>query len=149
MALKRRNKVEPEFSLAAMIDVIFLLLMFFMLTSKFVTPNALNLSLPSSSSTSMASPALAVSVDVKGNFYLDRDKIDKTRLLNSLKSRVTASGKPLSETTITVNAERGVPIEDVVFILDVANKLKVKTILATDPEKDNLLLYQLNSASRL
>ncbi len=135
MALKRRNKVEPEFSLAAMIDVIFLLLMFFMLTSKFVTPNALNLQLPSSSSTSMASPALAVSVDTKGNFYLDRDKIGKDRLLNSLKSRIAASGKSLTETTITVNAERGVPIEDVVFILDIANKLKVKTILATDPEK--------------
>ena len=56
MGLKRRQRVEPEFSLAAMIDVIFLLLMFFMLTSKFVTPNALNLSLPSSSSTTMASP---------------------------------------------------------------------------------------------
>jgi biopolymer transport protein ExbD len=136
MALKRRNKVEPEFSLAAMIDVIFLLLMFFMLTSKFVTPNALNLALPSSSSTSMASPALAVSVNTKGDFYLDRDKIVKDRLLNSIKSRITASGKPISETTITVNAERGVPIEDVVFILDIANKLKVKTILATDPEKE-------------
>jgi biopolymer transport protein ExbD len=136
MALKRRNKVEPEFSLAAMIDVIFLLLMFFMLTSKFVTPNALNLQLPSSSSTTMASPALAVSVDTKGNFYLDRDKVAKERLLNSLKSRITASGKKIEETTITVNAERGVPIEDVVFILDIANKLKVKTILATDAEKE-------------
>jgi biopolymer transport protein ExbD len=136
MALKRRNKVEPEFSLAAMIDVIFLLLMFFMLTSKFVTPNALNLQLPSSSSTTMASPALAVSVDTKGNFYLDRDKVGKDRLLNSLKSRIAASGKKIEETTITVNAERGVPIEDVVFILDIANKLKVKTILATDAEKE-------------
>jgi biopolymer transport protein ExbD len=134
MALKRRAKVEPEFSLAAMIDVIFLLLMFFMLTSKFVTPNALNLSLPSSSSTSMASPALAVSVTTKGEYYIDLTKMDKTRLLNALKARISASGKPSTETTITVNAERGVPIEDVVFILDIANKLKVKTILATDPE---------------
>ncbi|HND88191.1 MAG TPA: biopolymer transporter ExbD, partial [Saprospiraceae bacterium] len=66
MGLKRRNKVEPEFSLAAMIDVIFLLLMFFMLTSKFVTPNALNLALPSSNSTTMASPSLTVSVDAAG-----------------------------------------------------------------------------------
>jgi biopolymer transport protein ExbD len=136
MALKRRAKVEPEFSLAAMIDVIFLLLMFFMLTSKFVTPNALNLQLPSSSSTSMASPALAVSVDNKGNFYLDRDKIGKERLLNSLKSRIAATGKPLTETTVTVNAETGTPIEDVVFILDIANTLKVKTILATDAMKE-------------
>ena len=135
MALKRRAKVEPEFSLAAMIDVIFLLLMFFMLTSKFVTPNALNLQLPSSSSTTMASPALAVSVDNKGNFYLDRDKVGKERLMTGLNSRIKASGKPVSETTITVNAERGTPIEDVVFILDIANKLKVKTILATDAEK--------------
>jgi biopolymer transport protein ExbD len=136
MALKRRNKVEPEFSLAAMIDVIFLLLMFFMLTSKFVTPNALNLQLPSSSSTTMASPSLSVSVTTKGEYYIDRTKHEKTRLQSALNSRIVASGKPLTETTITINAERGVPIEDVVFLLNIANKLKVKTILATDAEKE-------------
>ncbi len=138
MGLKRRQKVEPEFSLAAMIDVIFLLLMFFMLTSKFVTPNALNLSLPSSSSTTMASPSLAISIDAESNFYFEVDgktsKIARERLQASLETKMKAMGKDPQSTTITVVAEKSVPVNDVVFVLDIANKLKVKTILATDPD---------------
>ncbi|MEY3240083.1 MAG: hypothetical protein RIR11_1521 [Bacteroidota bacterium] len=138
MGLKRRQRVEPEFSLAAMIDVIFLLLMFFMLTSKFVTPNALNLSLPSSSSTTMASPSLAISIDAQSNFYFETDgkttKIARERLQATLETKMKAMGKTPDNTTITVVAEKSVPVNDVVFILDIANKLKVKTILATDPD---------------
>ena len=135
MGLKRRIRVEPEFSLAAMIDVIFLLLMFFMLTSKFVTPNALNLSLPSSSATTMASPSLAVSIDKNGVYYLDAKRTPEANLENALKSRISAMGKEPKGTTITVVAEKGTAIENVVFILDIANRLQVKTILATDPKQ--------------
>jgi biopolymer transport protein ExbD len=138
MGLKRRQRVEPEFSLAAMIDVIFLLLMFFMLTSKFVTPNALNLSLPSSSSTTMASPALAVSIDAQSNFYFEIDgratKVIKEKLQASLEAKLKSMGKAPDATTVTVVAEKTVPIVDVVYVLDIANKLKLKTILATDPD---------------
>lgn len=134
MGLKRRQRVEPEFSLAAMIDVIFLLLMFFMLTSKFVTPNALNLSLPSSTSTSMASPALAVSITAAGKFYLDSSPIAEASLENGLKAKIKTMGKDIKATTITVVAEKGTPIESVVAVLDVANRLQLKTILATDPK---------------
>lgn len=138
MGLKRRQRVEPEFSLAAMIDVIFLLLMFFMLTSKFVTPNALNLSLPSSSSTTMASPALAVSIDANSNFYFELDgratKIVKEKLQASLEAKMRSMGKTPENTTITVVAEKTVPVDDVVYVLDIANRMKLKTILATDPE---------------
>lgn len=117
-----------------MIDVIFLLLMFFMLTSKFVTPNALNLSLPSSNSTTMASPSLAVSIDAAGKFYLDAKPIAEAALENGLKAKIKSMGKDLKSTTITVVAEKGTPIENVVTVLDVANRLQVKTILATDPK---------------
>jgi biopolymer transport protein ExbD len=138
MGLKRRQRVEPEFSLAAMIDVIFLLLMFFMLTSKFVTPNALNLSLPSSSSTTMADPQLAVSIDAESNFYFELDgkttKIVRERLQTSLETKLKSMGKNPQTSTITVVAEKTVPVNDVVYILDIANKLKIKTILATDPD---------------
>ena len=133
MGLKRRIRVKPEFSLAAMIDVIFLLLMFFMLTSNFVTPNALNLQLPSSTSKSMASPALSVSVKSDGTFYIDTKNIDKTRLEAALRSRI--AGKDPASTTITVAADKAATVEDVVFILDIANRLKVKTILATSPDQ--------------
>ncbi len=137
MALKRRNRVEPEFSLAAMIDVIFLLLMFFMLTSNVVTPNALNLQLPSSTSKSLASPSLSVSVRKEGSYYIDRTPVTEANLESSLRARIRALGEDPNKTTITVNAEKGAPIEYVVTILDVANRLKLKTILATDPRQDN------------
>lgn len=136
MALKRRVRIEPEFSLAAMIDIIFLLLMFFMLTSKFVTPNALNLQLPSSTATTMASPNLSVSIDNKGVFYIDRTATPEGRLEANLKTEIARQGKSPDQTTITVVAEKGVAIEKVVTILDIANRLKVKTILATDPKTE-------------
>lgn len=136
MGLKRRVRVEPEFSLAAMIDVIFLLLMFFMLTSKFVTPNALNLQLPSSSATTMASPSLAVSIDRNGRYYLDAKPIAEASLENALKAQIRASGKDAKSTTITVVAEKSTAVDNLVFVLDIANRLQVKTILATDPKSD-------------
>ncbi|MEQ1746029.1 MAG: biopolymer transporter ExbD [Saprospiraceae bacterium] len=136
MGLKRRVRVEPEFSLAAMIDIIFLLLMFFMLTSKFVTPNALNLQLPSSSSKTMASPDLAVSVNVKGDYYVDGTRTRKESLEASLKAKIRAVGETPEKTTITVVAEKTVPLDYVVFILDIANRLKVKTILATEEQAE-------------
>jgi biopolymer transport protein ExbD len=135
MPLKRRVRVEPSFSLAAMIDIIFLLLMFFMLTSKFVTPNALNLQLPSSSATTMASPDLSVSIDKDGNYYLDATKTSEAALEASLKGKISRMKQDPQSTTITVVAEKGVPIEHVVFILDIANRLKIKTILATEPKE--------------
>ena len=132
MALKRRNKVEPEFSLAAMIDVIFLLLMFFMLTSNFVTPNALNLQLPGSKSKSMASPSLSVSIKNSGEYFIERSPVRAEALERSLKSKMSIL-KQGQDKTITVVAEKGTPIDNVVFVLEAARNLGLKTILATDP----------------
>ncbi|MBK8966072.1 MAG: biopolymer transporter ExbD [Saprospiraceae bacterium] len=137
MGLKRRVRVTPAFSLAAMIDIIFLLLMFFMLTSKFVTPNALNLQLPSSSSKTMASPSLAVSVNASGEYYLDGTPTRKDRLFSALSAKIRASNEDPKNTTITVVAEKTVPLDNVVFILDIANRLKVKTILATEEHPED------------
>ncbi len=132
MGLKRRQRVEPEFSLAAMIDVIFLLLMFFMLTSNFVTTNSLNLQLPSSSSSSpIASTPLSISIKKTGQYYLGNTPTPRKDLENLLRARVKAENKDPKQVTITIAAEQGVPIEEVVFVLDIANQLKVKTILAT------------------
>ena len=132
MGLKRRVRVTPAFSLAAMIDIIFLLLMFFMLTSKFVTPNALNLQLPSSSSKTMASPDLAVSVNVKGEYFLDGVKTRKESLEAAVSAKIRATKDASRVSTVTVVADKSVPLDYVVFILDIANRLKVKTILATE-----------------
>jgi biopolymer transport protein ExbD len=137
MGLKRRQRVEPEFSLAAMIDVIFLLLMFFMLTSNFVTPNALNLQLPSSTSKSMASADLAVSVNAEGKFFIDRTPVAVGNLESSLKAKIRANNLDAKTTTITVAADKAATVENMVIILEVANRLHLKTILATDPNMES------------
>ena len=135
MGLKRRQRVEPEFSLAAMIDVIFLLLMFFMLTSNFVTTNSLQLQLPSSSSSStIASTPLSVSIrkETQGyQYYLGNNKAKRADLEALLRAGVRAENADPKKVTITIAAEQGVAIEEVVYVLDIANRLKVKTILAT------------------
>jgi biopolymer transport protein ExbD len=136
MGLKRRNKVEPEFSLAAMIDVIFLLLMFFMLTSKFVSPNALNLQLPSSTATTVAPSSLAISIDRGGKYYLNAKPVAPGALRGLLQTEIRKTGEDPKQTTVAIVAEKGVPIENVVFLLDLANKLGVKAILATEPKTE-------------
>ncbi len=135
MGLKRRVRVTPTFSLAAMIDIIFLLLMFFMLTSKFVTPNALNLQLPSSTSKTMASPDLAVSVNARGEYFVDGIRVRKETLENAVAAKIRAKREDPKQTTLTVVAEKTVPLDDVVYILDIANRLKIKTILATEERR--------------
>ncbi|MCS7035114.1 MAG: biopolymer transporter ExbD [Saprospiraceae bacterium] len=135
MGLKRRVRVTPTFSLAAMIDIIFLLLMFFMLTSKFVTPNALNLQLPSSTSKTMASPDLAVSVNRNGEYFVDGVRVRKENLENAVSAKIRAKREDPKQTVLTVVAEKTVPLDDVVYILDIANRLKIKTILATEERR--------------
>jgi biopolymer transport protein ExbD len=141
MGLKRRQRVEPEFSLAAMIDVIFLLLMFFMLTSNFVTPSALNLSLPSSSSKTMASPELTV--EIKGEQYaIAGDKgagriITKAQLEPEMAARVKALGGDPKTHTVTIAADENTLTKELVYVLNIANRLKVKTILKTKPDDTN------------
>ncbi len=135
MALKRRNKVEPEFSLAAMIDVIFLLLMFFMLTSKLVNTNALNLKLPSSSSSAqVASDALSVGIKKDGTMYLDTKRmVSVQHLETALQDMIQKSGREPKKTTVTISAEMGCPIEYVVSVMDITRRLGANAILATEP----------------
>ena len=130
MGLKRRVRVEPEFSLAAMIDVIFLLLMFFMLTSNTVTNSALNLQLPSSSSKTMADRSLTVSIK-DGIFYLDNKPVPKANLeaaIRGVARTLDASGK---SNTMNIASDKTEQVDNVVFVLDIAQRLKLKTVLQT------------------
>jgi biopolymer transport protein ExbD len=84
----------------------------------------------------MASPALSVSVKADGTFYIERQGVDKLKLETALRARMRADSKDPKTTTITVAADKAATVEDVVFILDIANRLKVKTILATNPSQE-------------
>lgn len=133
MGLKKRNKVNAEFNMSSLTDIIFLLLIFFMLTSTLVSPNALNLKLPGSNSKTVAPSTISVSVDVDGTFYVGKEVVDKESLKTVIVRELKKEAEP-EKATIVINAEIGTPIENVVAIMDVARILKVGAILATEAE---------------
>ncbi len=133
MGLKKRNKVSAEFSMSSLTDIIFLLLIFFMLTSSIVSPNALNLKLPSSSSKTVAPPTISISIERGGKFYYGTKRASLSEIKGKLRSEVRKASNP-KDVTVTINAEKSAEIEHVVSIMDLALQLNIGAILATDPK---------------
>jgi len=132
MDLKPRNKVSTTFSMSGMTDIVFLLLIFFMVTSTLINPNALKLLLPKSSSQTAASPVVNVSITSSLNYYVNADQVKYSQIEYVLKE--TFREKNVEEPTISLNADRRVPIEEVVKIMNIANRNQWKLILATTSE---------------
>ncbi len=130
MSFKTRNKISAIFSMASLTDIIFLLLIFFMLTSTLVSPNALKLLLPSSNSQTLAKQTISVSITEELDYYVGRKMVSIDQLSGAISSQMKGEQEP----TVVLNAERTVPYEKVIEVLDIANDLKVKLILATSPK---------------
>lgn len=130
MALRSRNKVEVSYSVAGMTDIIFLLLLFFMLTSTLVAPNAIKLLLPRSNSQTSGRPITTVSITKDISFYLEKTRIDFTQLEPMLQQKIGKTPDP----TVAIHAERSVPIEYIVDVMNIAKRNNYKVILATSPE---------------
>jgi biopolymer transport protein ExbD len=131
MALKSRNKVEVGYSVAGMTDIIFLLLLFFMLTSTMVAPNAIRLMLPQSNSQTPARPITTISISKEITFYVERAPVDFARLEAVLRQKIGNSPDPV----VAIHAEKSVPIEYIVDVMNIAKRNNYKVILATSPEK--------------
>lgn len=130
MDIRGRNKVSAEFSMSSMTDIVFLLLIFFMLTSTLVTTDALDLVLPKAQGKTEKSQDVSVSITKDLTFYLDKKPVKKENLETLLKARLQKSKKPV----IILRAEEGVPIEEVVYVMDIANRNNYKVILAVRPQ---------------
>ena len=130
MNVRGGNKVSPDFNMSSMTDIVFLLLIFFMLTSTLVTVNALDILLPKAQGKTENNKSVAVSITKKLEFYVDRKKVSENELEQSLKSLLSSDENP----TIVLRAEEGVPIEKAVRIMDIANRNKFKIILAVRPK---------------
>ncbi len=130
MSLKSRNKIQTTFNMASLTDIIFLLLIFFMLTSTLVSPNALKLLLPSSNSQTLAKQTISVSINEELDYFVNKQKVSLSQLASTISAQIINEDDP----TLVLNAERSVPIENVVKVMDIANDLKLKMILATDPK---------------
>lgn len=113
-----------------MTDIVFLLLIFFMVTSTLINPNALKLLLPKSTNQTSNQPTAVVSIDKKQTFYLNH----KITPFSQLESKIVDILKNSEDPCVSIEAEKSVPIEQVVRVMNIAKTYGYKAILATDPE---------------
>ena len=131
MNLRGRNKVSAEFNMSSMTDIVFLLLIFFMIASTtIVSNNALDLVLPKSSGKSDEVKNVSVSVNNKLEYFIDKDKFAENTLEEKLKTMLANQSDP----TILLHVEEGVPIERAVSVMDIAYRNKFKIVLAVSPK---------------
>lgn len=129
MNIRGRNKVKPEFNMSSMTDIVFLLLIFFMLASTLVTTNAIDILLPTAIGKTENKQTVAVSITKDLNYYIDQKLVGGSVLETELITMLANQDQP----TIVLRAEKSVPVENVVKVMDIANRNKFKVILAVKP----------------
>lgn len=116
--------------MSSMTDIVFLLLIFFMITSTLVTTSALDILLPKASGKTENKKSTSVTITKKLDYYIDNKKINEANLEQDLLVKLSGKDSP----TIVLRAEEGVPIEKAVKIMDIANRNRFKVILAVRPK---------------
>lgn len=129
MDFKGRNKVSPEFNMSSMTDIVFLLLIFFMLASTLVSVNAIDILLPKASGMTENKRSVSVSIKKDLTYYIDQERVG----ISVLESKLVAALSDKTTPTIVLRAEKSVPIDNVVKVMDIANRHKYKVILAVKP----------------
>jgi biopolymer transport protein ExbD len=129
MNLQTRNKVDAAFSMASMTDLIFLLLIFFMLTSSFVTPSGLPVSLPTSKASTIEVQKVSVTVTKDLQFFVNEKKVTRATLEGELKSKLAGPNG-----VVILHIDETVPTRDLVFVAGIATSLEAKVSIATKPK---------------
>ena len=129
MSLKSQNKINPNFSMSSMTDIVFLLLIFFMLTSTLVTTNALDIVLPSSSAQPLKQQTLSISITEDLRYFINNEAVERT----FLESKMQEEFNSVDEATIILRAAKSIPMEYAVEVLDLAYRNNYKIVLATQP----------------
>ena len=127
---KTRNKVSTEFNMSSMTDIVFLLLIFFMLTSTMVTTNALDLVLPKAKGKTDSNKSTSVSIDKDLNFFIDKDQVNEADLEKQLLALMANSDNK----AIVLRAEKSVPHEKVVKVMEIAYRNQIKMVIAVNPK---------------
>ena len=130
MAIRSRNKIEVGYSIAGMTDIVFLLLIFFVLTSTLISPNALNVQLPRSNSQVAAKPLVTVSITKDIEFYVGKTPVQVSQLEPMLVDRLQYRPDP----TLAIHIDRTVPVEYLVIVMNIAKSHDYRVIMATSPE---------------
>lgn len=134
MALHRRTKVSPTFNMSSMTDIIFLLLIFFMITSTMVSPNAIKVNLPQSKKQTTTQSVARVVIDKEQRIYAAADgKEEREVTLEQLPAVLRAAQNDTADLFVSLYADETVPYKNIVEVLNVANENHFKMVLATRP----------------
>jgi biopolymer transport protein ExbD len=129
MALKQQNKIKMDFQMASLTDIIFLLLIFFMLSSSVVAPNAIKVMLPNSSGQTVASQSINVTVTADQQYFLNNKKISFDQISAGLAKLL----KDQKDPTVVLSADKSLPYETVVQLMSIVKEFDCRMILATKP----------------
>ena len=129
MRFKGRNQIRPEFNMSSMTDVVFLLLIFFMIASTLAKQlNTIDVKLPQAEGKTENRNTVAVTITNSNQFYLNADRVSKRNLEQNLIDVLTA----MKTTSIVLRTEKKVAIDQVVYVMNIANKNGIKVVLAVD-----------------
>ena len=133
MSLKRKYRTDPSFSMSSMTDIIFLLLLFFVISSTMTTPNDIKLNLPSSKSDKATKKVIAkVSIDREGNYFVSRNNEKSVPVTpESLEPYILNLVAQDTTTYLALYADEEISYKQVVRVLDIANQNKLKLVIAT------------------
>ena len=130
MNLRAKNKINPLFSMSSMTDIIFLLLIFFMLTASFVTPSGLPVNLPSSKSSKIVIQKVSVTITKDLKYFVNEKESSKDNLEIMLRDAIGDK-----EGLVVLHCDKDVPVEELVNIAGIATSLEAKITIATKPKK--------------
>ena len=129
MNLKGRNKITPEFNMSSMTDIVFLLLIFFMIASTLAKNlDTIEVKLPQAKGKTENRNTVSLTINNSSQFYLDSKQIFKSRIESEIIAKLKGSIVP----TIVLRAEEKVPIDQVVYVMNIANQNSIKVVLAVD-----------------
>ncbi|NQU35919.1 MAG: biopolymer transporter ExbD [Bacteroidetes bacterium] len=137
MAIQMRNKRDTNFSMSSMSDMVFLLLIFFMLTSTLVAPNAIKLLLPNSNSKTMSKQTVTVYINKARSIYVEDRKVEPANLENILYGLIRNE----QSASVVLRSDKTAPVQDIVVVIDAVNEInnkhntEHKVILATKPKR--------------
>lgn len=129
MKLNGRNKISPEFNMSSMTDIVFLLLIFFMIASTLAKQlNTIDVKLPQADGKTENRNTVAVSINASNQFFIDEQLVTKSSFKNRLLQKVSQMAIP----SILLRADKKVAIEQMVYVMNIANNNGIKVVLAVD-----------------
>ncbi len=132
MKLRKRLEFKPEVATGSLNDIMFFLLLFFLLVATFANPNVIKLLLPKSASNqTLDKKQITLSITKEKNYFIDKEQVPFNKLEGALKVIKTR----ISDVTIVLRTDNSLTIQDLIDVLAIGNKLQIKMILATEKRR--------------